>query len=202
MIFLLLPRPFIPLPKYNYAFLALFQADSRAQLKIALIGASTNLTTIGAALGEWNSIPTVSLSSTVQKAKDIATDVYDENDLTIQASSSSADLQLLKDLGVKYNTVTNDPKNPGALPSDALMVDIVCAYLNLYCTSGWILVDFPKTTLQAKLLEKKWTGYTDPQVEEYLASFTKGAKKRASGNLASCLQSLLLVSIRSTLIYI
>lgn len=143
-------------------------------------------------MGQWNSIPTVCLPSAIQKAKDIASDVLDENDLVIQTGSSSADLQLLKDLGVKYNTVTNDPKNPGALPPDTLLVDIVCAYLKLYSTNGWLLVDFPKTTLQAKLLEKKLTGYTDPQVEEYLASFTKGSKRKPSGNWPSCLHPVML----------
>lgn len=98
-----------------------------------------------------------------------------------QALAASPTLQLLAELGTKHLAYTTDPKNP-APPPDLLLAELMVAYARYLSPSGspngWLLAGFPTTPLQAKLLEKTLSGYSDPEVVEYLATLAKAEKKR------------------------
>jgi len=110
----------------------------------------------------------------VQKAVALATGQANEDEM------SAPTFQALLELGKKYVAVTTDPKKP-APASDQLVLEIILAYAKALTEgkAGWLLLGYPSTILQAKLLEKQLTGATDQEVEDYLQSLTgKTVKKK------------------------
>lgn len=61
---------------------------------------------------------------------------------------------------------------------DLLLVDTLMAYLEeeIEEATSWALIGFPRTRIQAKLLENRFSNYSDPEVEEFVAAPKKKKK--------------------------
>jgi hypothetical protein len=143
-------------------------------MQLALVGTRPDLLAIAESVCQLNQLLLVTPELAVARAVALAKDPTPEDK---EAMEISPTLQALGELGQRYLAITTDPKNPMPASED-LTMDMTVAYARACgaAQGDWLLAGCPATDLQARLLERALTGYTDPQVEEYLEQVRKSMK--------------------------
>ena len=93
------------------------------------------------------------------------TDPFADQELLLSVKKERELLDQIKELEEGNNTGIPDPKAKGKVVKggpdpEKLQKDL--EELRKFKANGWILLDFPRTLNQAKLLENKLSGYRSP----------------------------------------
>lgn len=103
------------------------------------------------------------------------------------AEASEDDVAAFKEAAAAYYALRTHPKKGAAPVPLAVTVDLLVKHLSCRAPRGrgWILVGFPKSLLESKILENLLSGYTDEDVAVELGRGRKASKHDAKAKKGS-----------------
>lgn len=103
------------------------------------------------------------------------------------ADATEEDVEAFKTAAVAYHALRTHPKKASAPVPVATTTDLLVKHLHCRAPRGrgWVLVGYPSTLLESKLLENALSGYTDEQVAAELGTGGKPSKPDAKAKKGS-----------------